>query len=89
MFCEENRGCIYRKFKKNVLIAYDADYIVRNCSSVDLVIQFGEFVYPKQCIKQYISYNDIKNMGSYFIWVTNNKIKIDKISGNRMWNTHM
>ncbi|KJV65445.1 MULTISPECIES: ComEC/Rec2 family competence protein [Ehrlichia] len=83
--CKKSEGCIYSKLGKNVLIAYNADYIMRNCLNVDLIVQGKKFIYPDKCITQHIDYSDIRE--SYVVWVTNNSIKIDKISGSRIWNT--
>ena len=81
--CKKDEGCIYSKFGKKVLIAYNANYVLRNCINVDLVIQGKKFVYPYECVTQHIAYNDKRR--SYFVWVTKNHINVDEISGNRIW----
>ncbi|WP_237422711.1 ComEC/Rec2 family competence protein [Ehrlichia canis] len=81
--CKKGEGCIYSKFGKKVLIAYNANYVLRNCINVDLVIQGKKFVYPHECVTQHIAYNDKRR--SYFVWVTKNHIKVNEISGNRIW----
>ena len=83
--CKKGEGCIYSKLGKNVLIAYNADYVMQNCLNVDLVIQGRKFIYPDRCITQHIDYSDFRE--SYVVWVINGRIKIDKISGSRIWNT--
>ncbi|AHX06734.1 comEC/Rec2-related domain protein [Ehrlichia chaffeensis str. Liberty] len=81
----ERAGCIYNKLGRNVLIAYNADYVMQNCQDVDLIIQAKKFMYPSECLTQHINYNNTSK--SYVIWVTNNEIKIDGMFGNRIWNT--
>ncbi|CAI27106.1 ComEC/Rec2 family competence protein [Ehrlichia ruminantium] len=85
LFCEAGKGCIYTKQKRKILIAYTSEYVIQNCLDIDLVIQFGKFVYPQECHKQYLSYVDIISHGPYFIWVLDNKVKISK-HNNRIWN---
>ncbi|GAT78590.1 competence locus E protein 3, partial [Ehrlichia ruminantium] len=83
--CEAGKGCIYTKQKRKILIAYTPKYVMQNCLDIDLVIQFGKFIYPQECHKQYLSYVDIISHGPYFIWVLDNKVKISK-HNNRIWN---
>ncbi|RZB13114.1 ComEC family competence protein [Ehrlichia minasensis] len=81
--CKKDEGCIYSKFGKKILIAYNANYILHNCIGVDLIIQGKKFVYPNECMIQHINYNDIRR--SYVVWVTKDNVKVNEISGNRIW----
>ena len=83
--CDKSKGCIYNKSEKKVLIAYNADYVMQNCNNVDLIIQGKKFLYPNECITEHIGYSDVRE--SYVIWITNNKMKINKIPGRRICNT--
>ncbi|WP_230957186.1 ComEC/Rec2 family competence protein [Ehrlichia ruminantium] len=88
LFCESNKkGCIYNNRKGKVLIAYKPEYVIQNCLDVDLVIQFGKFIYPQVCNTRHLSYNDIISYGPYFISVVHGRIRIDKLDRNRIWNT--
>ena len=68
-----------------VLIAYMPEYIIQNCLNIDLVIQFGKFIYPQECHKQPVSSVDIVTNGPYFVWIREDKVKINRLDRKRIW----
>ncbi|QXK91815.1 ComEC/Rec2 family competence protein [Neoehrlichia mikurensis] len=85
LFCEHNRGCIYIKFEKKILIANNANYILDYCNNVDFIIQISDFVYPNECNTKYISNKKLQEYGVHYVWVDKSNIKIDNSYDHRPW----
>ncbi|MDN5248108.1 MAG: ComEC/Rec2 family competence protein [Wolbachia endosymbiont of Tyrophagus putrescentiae] len=78
-------GCIYSKENSGlVLLAYQNKDIVKNCDSVDLIIQLNKFDYSV-CDSKIINYTDLKAYGTHLIWLGYDNIKIKKTRSNRPW----
>lgn len=78
-------GCIYNKGNnKSVLLAYKEEDILRNCNSVDLIIQLSEFDYSA-CNAKIIKHADLETYGTHSVWLTNRYVKINKVRSNRPW----
>ncbi len=78
-------GCIYNKGNnKSVLLAYKKEDILRNCNSVDLIIQLSEFDYSA-CNAKIIKHADLETYGTHSVWLTNRYVKINTVRSNRPW----
>ena len=75
--------CIY---SDRVLISPNADFLVKHCREVELVIYNGIDRYPAVCAAvQHVTLDDVYNYGVHYVWLRNHSVAVKGSVSQRLW----